>query len=118
MEIKNIIQQFQINGNIRRYFPYGSGHINDTYKVETGNGSKKNFLLQRINHQVFKNVPGLMENIRRVTTHLRKKLEEIPGSDPDRETLTLISSREGKSYVQDEAGNFFRMYLFIEDHKT
>lgn len=118
MKIKNIIQQFKIKENISRYIPYGSGHINDTYKVETSNGSAQNYLLQRVNHQVFKDVPGLMENILRVTTHLRKKLEEIPGSDPDRETLTLIVSREGKPYFQDETGNFFRMYLFIEDHKT
>lgn len=118
MDLTRIIQHFQINGKISRHTPYGSGHINDTYKIETANGSAQNYILQRINHQIFKNIPGLMENILRVTTHIRNKLEMIPGSDPDRESLTLIKSVEDKPYIQDEKGDYYRMYLFIEDHKT
>lgn len=118
MDIKNTIRQFRISGNVSGYFPYGSGHINDTYKIETRDKSTPNYLLQRINHHVFKNVPGLMENILRVTTHLRNKLEQIPGADPERESLTLIESLNGKPYFQDDIGNYYRMYLFIEDHNT
>ncbi|HEC42989.1 MAG TPA: aminoglycoside phosphotransferase family protein [Bacteroides sp.] len=118
MDIKNIIQQFRISGNVSEFFPYGSGHINDTYKVEAANSSAKNYLLQRINHHVFKDVPGLMENILRVCTHLRYKLEQIPGADPERESLTLVEAIDGKPYFLDDTGNYFRMYVFIEDHKT
>jgi len=114
----HIINNFQITGKPERYFPYGNGHINDTYKVETGNYPARNYLLQRINHRVFKNVPELMDNIRKVTTHIRKKLLEIPGTDPEREGLTLIDTLEGKSFLQDDQGNYYRMFLYIEDHNT
>ncbi len=118
MELKHIIRQFQTEGTIVDFFPYGTGHINDTYKVISSEKSSGNYLLQRINHNVFKDVPGLMENIGRVTTHIRKKLLEIPGSDPDRETLSLIETIDGNTFYLDDTGNYYRMYLFIEDHLT
>ena len=118
MDISNIIRLFQTGGTISHFASYGTGHINDTYKVETRNGGTLSYLLQRVNHSVFKNVPELMENVQRVTTHIRKKLSEIPGSDPDKETLTLIETHEGKPYCQDDKGNYYRMYLFISDHHT
>jgi Ser/Thr protein kinase RdoA (MazF antagonist) len=118
MEIQHIIRQFKTSGRISRFSPYGTGHINDTYLVETESGGDKIYLLQRVNHLVFKNVPEVMENIQRVTTHIRKKLLEIPGSDPDRETLTLIETSEGKPCYRDDGGNYFRMYLFIKEHNS
>ncbi len=118
MELKHIIKQFQTEGTIIDFYPYGTGHINDTYRVVSSEKSSSNYLLQRINHNVFKDVPGLMENIRRVTTHIRGKLLEIPGSDPDRETLSLIDTIDGKTFYLDDTGNYYRMYLFIDDHNT
>jgi Ser/Thr protein kinase RdoA (MazF antagonist) len=118
MDIKDIVQQFRIKGNISGFSPYGTGHINDTFKVETANRTAKNYLLQRINHLVFRDVPGLMENIQRVCTHLRYKLEQIPGADPDRESLTLVEAIDGKPYFLDDSGNYYRMYEFIEKNKT
>jgi len=118
MEIKRIIKQFQTKGTIVDFSPYGTGHINDTYQVVSSEKSSSNYLLQRINHNIFKDVPGLMENILRVTTHIRKKLSEIPGSNPDRETLSLIETIDGKTFYRDDTGNYYRMYLFIEDHHT
>ena len=49
---------------------YGSGHINDTFKVETARGTR--FILQRVNTDIFP--PDLLKsNILRVTRHLRAK---------------------------------------------
>jgi Ser/Thr protein kinase RdoA (MazF antagonist) len=114
----NIIQKFQIGGTVVNVAPYGSGHINDTYRVETRPGDRYNYILQRINHRIFKNVPALMENVERVTRHIRTKLENTPGANPDREGLTLIHALDGKSYYQDEDGNFWRVYIFITDNKS
>jgi len=117
-DLKQIVQKFDISGTFTSAVPYGSGHINDTFKVDTRQSAAPDYILQRINHQVFKNVPKLQENILRVTMHLRKKLESIPGSDPDRETLTLISGPDQLPYYHDADGNFWRMYLFIRDNKS
>lgn len=47
--------------------PFGSGHINDTFKVETNDGP---VILQKINTEIFKDADGMMCNIKKVTEHL------------------------------------------------
>jgi len=116
--IKRVCKQFQFQGTLRKGFPYGSGHINDTYKVETIEEDKFDYILQRVNHHVFKDVPGLMENVERVTSHIRKKMEGIEGINPDREVLTVIPTGDGSSYYKDDDGNYWRMYIFIWDNRS
>jgi hypothetical protein len=116
--LKTIIANFQHSGTFTRAYPYGSGHINDTYKVETLEDNQHNYILQRINHNVFKDVPGLMENVERVTKHIRTKLDKIEDSNPEREALTVIPAQDGQSYFKDEEGNFWRMYIFIWDNRS
>jgi len=114
--IKTIVANFQIQGSYLSGEPYGSGHINDTYRIETKENECYNYILQRVNHHVFKDVPGLMENVVRVTEHIRTKLEAVPGANPNREVLTVIPTLDGMSYYIDDGGNFWRMYIFIWDN--
>lgn len=116
--LQSITQCFAFPGTVSSVFPYGSGHINDTYKVETAEQECHNYILQRINNRIFKNVPELMDNIDRVTRHIRMKLENTPGADPNRQGLTLLPAVDGKSFYQDPDGNFWRMYIFIEDNRS
>ena len=94
---------------IQNVIPYGSGHINDTYKVETDD---KNYLLQRINHEIFKNVGGLTNNILKVTGHLNQKIKK---SNLPMLSLKLRETTDGKYIFQDEEGNYWRMFDFIEN---
>ena len=94
--------------------PYGEGHINDTYLAQTAAGK---YILQRINHNIFKEPEKLMQNIVLVTEHLRKKII-LKGGCPDRETLTVIKTLNGNDFYQDASGNYFRMYIFIDDTNT
>ncbi|OQC14928.1 MAG: N-acetylhexosamine 1-kinase [Firmicutes bacterium ADurb.Bin080] len=89
---------------------YGCGHINDTYLVENKGGPR--YILQRINHNVFKDVKGLMENIVRVTKHILERIKK-DGGDVEH-ALRVIKTREGKDFFQDEEGNYYRLYNFIE----
>ncbi len=71
MEQKNLqqlVQQFVADAVVEKSIPFGNGHINDTYKVELENG--ETYLLQRVNHNVFKDVQGMMNNIQQVTKHI------------------------------------------------
>ncbi|MBL7016444.1 MAG: aminoglycoside phosphotransferase family protein, partial [Kiritimatiellales bacterium] len=96
--------------------PYGSGHINDTYRVVyEQDGQEVHYIHQRINKNIFKNVPGLMENIGRVTRHQRKKFEEAGADEIDRRVLTLVPTVDGKDYFVDAHGDFWRTYVFVED---
>ncbi len=95
--------------------PLGAGHINDSFKVVNGNDE---YVLQRINHSIFKNVDQLQNNIQRVTTHTCKKLQESGETDINRKVLTLIPTHDGKLYFQDADGNYWRMTLYIKDSKS
>ena len=117
-DLREIFENFNADGTFLMGEPYGSGHIHDTFRVETKEGEKDNYILQRLNDKIFKDIPSLQHNIERVTFHLRNKLSEIPGSDIKRECLILIPSRDGKSWIIDEDGNYWRMYIFISNHKS
>jgi hypothetical protein len=68
-----IAQNFLFEGSIADIKPLGEGFINDTYTVTT-EGDAPNYILQRKNHHIFTDVPAMMDNIARVTAHLRAKV--------------------------------------------
>ena len=110
---ETVAGRFETAGEVAECVPFGSGHIHDTYRVTMDDGSR--YLLQRINHEVFRDVAGLMRNFDRVTRHIRKRLTGSAGHDPDRECLTLIPAKDGRSFLQGEDGRFWRMLLFIPE---
>lgn len=94
---------------------YGNGHIGDTFLVIVEEGEqKKRYILQRKNHEIFKETLALIENIDGVTSFLRKKIIER-GGNPDRETLTLVLTHDGKNHYVDAIGCYWVVYIFIED---
>ncbi len=103
-----IASQFAIEGDIASIKPLGEGFINDTFVVRT-EGENPNYILQRKNHVVFPDVPGMMDNIKAVTEHIKAKV-----ADPMRETLTVVPAKDGKLYVT-EGENFWAVCLFIEN---
>ena len=111
-EIKNITSAFVLEDNLTECVPYGSGHINDTYRLTYGTG--KHYILQKMNKSIFTKPVELMENISGVTAWLKKKIQEN-GGDVERETLNLVMTKDGLPYYVDEDGEYWRVYLFIED---
>ena len=105
--IANVLEQFGIDAAA---LPHGNGHINNTFLVD----SKPRVILQRINTNVFKNPAEVMGNIMAVTAHLRAKIAAA-GGDPDRETLTFLTTKEGLPYYKTEEGDYWRAYYFVED---
>jgi len=118
-DLQAISGQFQILGDFVDARPWGSGHIHDSFAVTFNQaGAPVRYLVQRINHQVFKDVPAMMENIVRATRHIRQKLAENGTTEISRRVLTLIPTREGESFTRDAQGNFWRAWLFIEKART
>ena len=110
-QLLGILENFQLTDKVVAAEPFGNGHINDTLKVTTDKGEVK-YVLQRINHLVFTNVDMLQENIRIVTNHIRKKLEERGETDIDRKVLTFLPTKDGKYYHFD-GDSYWRVCLFI-----
>ena len=118
-DLRAIASRFQIYGDFRDAAPHGTGHINDTYAtVFNQSGSPVRYILQRINHHVFKDPPAVMQNISRVTAHVRRKLEEAGVAEVSRRVLTLVLTLDGQTWTQDAAENYWRCYLFIEHART
>jgi hypothetical protein len=115
----NIIDQFQVSGTVQDAFPYGDGHINDTYLVSVrGSGCRcARYVLQRINHTVFKNPETVMANMVRITEHIRQRVQYL-GGDPARKTITLIPTVDGESFYRDPSGNCWRLAYFIDGART
>ena len=72
--LNKICSQFQLEGTILSVKPLGEGFINDTLLITTAEATTPNYILQRKNKNIFQNVPAMMDNIYRVTTHLKKKI--------------------------------------------
>ncbi len=113
--LKRVASQFQAEGSMEELVPYGSGHINDTFRLtcRLSDGGCKRYILQKMNTSIFKNTAELMENVEKVTSFLRKKIIEA-GGNPERETLNLVPAADGRTYLESE-GEFWRMYIFIEN---
>ncbi len=107
---------FCYDGIIKRIRPYGSGHINDTYLLESESelAGEGKAILQRINTTIFRDPIVLMENIEGVTAWLREQIIKN-GGHPFRETLTIIPARDGRSFYVDSCGDYWRSYVFIVD---
>lgn len=112
-ELYAIAQRFAFEGTIKDIAPLGEGFINDTFIVTT---DCRRYILQRKNHLVFPDVAAMMDNIARVTAHLKAKVEAM-GGDPMREVLTIVPTTEDKLY-HTEGDNFWAACLYIEGSVT
>lgn len=129
-KMRDIVSRFEILGTVEEILPLGPGFINDTLVVKTAEGDRMfRYILQRKNHKVFPDVPGMMNNIVMVSDHIKAKVL-AEGGDPMREAMTIVRRRpetisdEEKQlpyndlYYKDEDGCYWAMCLFIEGSVT
>ena len=114
-KIDDVIASFAFDGEVLSYSPFGNGHINDTFLLDMSSG--KRYILQRVNHNVFKKPWETMENMANVCSFLYRKIEKA-GGDPMRETLNLVKTRDGADFYKDSLGNYWRATMFIEGART
>jgi hypothetical protein len=118
-QLTQISKHFQIYGEILHAETCKIGHINETYSATYDQGGTKvRYIHQKINQNVFKRPAAVMNNVLRVTHHLRKKLEEQDGGDITRRSLTIVPTRKGKPFFRDRDGNFWRTFVFVEGVQT
>ena len=115
-QIKKIYEQFECSGKFVSAQPYGSGHINNTYLVKVDEEAE--YILQRLNTNVFKDIPKLMQNKERVCQHIRNKLLRSGVGDITRRYITYYHTAKGKPYYKDYDGNYWTLSLFIKGSKS
>lgn len=111
MELYNKLEQvsrlFRIEGTYVGYETICIGNVNQTYEVKfiLPDGTKKSFLIQNVNTYAFRQPVQLMENIDKVTEHIRVKKQGLVA-------LHFHHTADRKTYVMD-GDNFWRMTNFI-----
>lgn len=113
---KHILSNFDIDVDLSTIKTYGSGHINDTFFVKNTLQKEPDYLLQKINDYVFKDVAGLMKNIELVIKHLKQKT--LFATDADKNVLTLVNCKNGQTYFKDEDGNHWRVFYFLSNTRS
>lgn len=117
--LANVIHQFAFEGEYLDAEVCTFGHINDTFVLRFQQPENKmgRYILQYINKHVFEEPAEVMANIQAVTSHLRSRIEEA-GGDPERETINLVPTQDGKPYYVSPEGDYWRAYYFIEGART
>lgn len=113
--MNHILSQFAIPNEVGEPQPLKIGFINDSFIVPAKKEGETSYFLQRINHHIFENVDGLQQNIARVTDHIRQKLVAAGETDIDRKVLRLIPAKDGKLYYKTPEGDYWRVYVRIEN---
>jgi len=116
--IAEVVSHFKCAADVGSQKTYGSGHINDTFLLKNVSAGGADYLLQRINHNIFTNVEKLTDNMRRVTEHLRSKIKALGSGDPTKEVMTLIPTDGGRFFYRDSAGDYWRMFYFLSNTKS
>ncbi|MCK5801972.1 MAG: aminoglycoside phosphotransferase family protein [Lentisphaeria bacterium] len=115
-----VATEFDVAGRLVNVQPTGSGNVNDTYMaVFRTHFSEERFILQKINSNVFPNPVQVMENMRTITEHVHRRLEETD-EDADRvwQLPRIIPTRNGQDYLLDEEGEYWRAITLIASAKT
>ena len=115
--IAEICRGFAIVGDFVTAERYGTGHINDTFKLST---TAQTYILQRINTSIFREPENLMDNFMRVSAHIASKIEAEKAVNPDcrRRYLQVIMSHKNEPFFIDENGNFWRCYIYVDQART
>lgn len=106
-KLEQVCRDFRIEDTYLGYETIQMGNVNHTYKVNfrLADGSPKSFLVQNVNTYAFRDPVGLMENIDKVTEHIRAKC-------PGKTCLHFHHTADRKTYVID-GSNFWRMTNYI-----
>jgi Ser/Thr protein kinase RdoA (MazF antagonist) len=116
-QVTEVCLQYFFDSPIIEVLPFGSGLINSTYKLRTASPNHPGYLLQKINHLVFKNVAQLMDNINRVNLHITNKITKEEAKNGIT-SLNIIPTKDGYLFYQDSSGCYWRIYYFLGDLKS
>ncbi|HOI86387.1 MAG TPA: aminoglycoside phosphotransferase family protein [Lentimicrobium sp.] len=112
-DLTDIISCFDCEPVGYRFLPLTVGHINQTYRVNSP--EKPLYILQQINHKIFRDIEGLMNNTEMVLKALSGTMRYI---NDGLKVQQLVKTRDAKLYHCDDSGNYWRLFSYIEGGKT
>jgi len=112
-----IAEQFAHYARVTEVHEFGNGNINDTYLVATDAEAEedKQFVLQRINTQVFKQPRLIMQNMRAFTEHMRRRARE---EGHHWEMPRVLPACDGQDFYIDPEGGFWRAISYVHGTRS
>ena len=106
-KLAKVCEGFCIDGTYIGHELIQVGNVNKTYRVKVmlPEGREKSFLVQNLNTYVFKHPVQVMDNIDKVTEHIRAK-------HPGQLALHFHHTKDRKTYIES-GDDFWRMTNFI-----
>ena len=114
-QIRQFLDLFGRTDHVSEWKPFGHGHINDTFLIRTAQNDQPDYILQRKNHLIFKDIPGMLNNIILATNHVRNKLKIAGEKEIDRKVMTYLQALDGNYFSRDDEGNYWTLFLYIRD---
>ncbi len=118
--LNTVLPNFELNGDILKIEAFGSGLINNTWRVST---NSNDYILQRINNEVFKKPEDIEHNIKLIASYLKKH-------HPDYLFVSPIKTKDGNELIalsyeplykrssKLKANSYFRMFPFVKESHT
>ncbi|MCW3111187.1 MAG: aminoglycoside phosphotransferase family protein [Segetibacter sp.] len=103
----SILETYGLNPKEWIVQPFGTGLINHTWVLKKGD---EEYILQRINNNVFKNPYAISDNIRLVGNYLQQHF-------PDYFFITPIHTTDGHDLLHNSEG-YFRVFPFVKNSVT
>ena len=115
-QIKNVIRVFRFEGKYVDAEELHSGNVNNTYHLwyRAADGTQLEYVLQQINTYAFRHPEEVMDNIVRVTAHLRSAIES-QGESAENRVLTCVPTQTGEYMYCDPQNRYWRAYYYIRD---
>jgi Ser/Thr protein kinase RdoA (MazF antagonist) len=106
--LATVLQQYNININHCVVQPFGSGLINSTWKIISGD---EQYIVQKINHAIFKQPQYIAANISLLAGYLSK-------THPDYLFVAPVKTTNNQEMVIADADGYYRMFPFIQNSHT
>jgi Ser/Thr protein kinase RdoA (MazF antagonist) len=106
--LEHILNAFEISTQVSTIKAFGNGLINNTWHVSNVDG---NYILQRINHSIFKQPEDIAFNINNIGNYFIKK-------HPTYNFIQPIKTTDSKAIIHLKEQGYFRMFPFVQNSHT
>lgn len=100
---QSVLPAYGLNEETLKVESFGSGLINHTWKITT---SDKEYVLQKLNHAVFKKPDSIAHNIRLIAGYLKQHY-------PHYAFVAPVATLDGKEMINLNDEGFFRLFPFV-----
>ncbi|WP_229664936.1 phosphotransferase enzyme family protein [Polaribacter pacificus] len=116
IQVQEVFKAFDTQTSIESFTVLNTGHINDTYLIETKEGVK--FVLQRINSNVFSEAALMIQNKVLVSLHLQKKMQQYSKDKLHQHVLSFVKTQQGAFFYVDHNNHYWNLSFFIKGSIT